>query len=293
MRLLASTEHRVAAVMSAAPDTVTQVPGQHSESVPWWPSELVREPALSERLSDEGVDLLLNVHSLYLLHAGVLAAPRIGSFNLHPGPLPDYAGLNAPSWAIYRGETRHGVTLHRIVPELDAGPIAYEAQFDIEDRDTGGTVMAKCVRHGLPLISRLLDACSTDPDAVPAIVQDAARRRYFGREVPHGGAVPWWLPARRVVDFVRACDYTPLPSPWGTPTADLGDRRVAVTRASLTGERAGAPPGTVGRTDHQAALVATADEWVEANIAPLGDESGSPSELSPGVRFAVNQEAGA
>jgi methionyl-tRNA formyltransferase len=276
--------------MSAARETVTHTPGQDSAPAPWWPSELVRDPALSERLVDQEVDLLINVHSLFVVHPAVLAAPRIGSFNLHPGPLPGYAGLNAPSWAIYRGEARHGVTLHRMAPEIDAGPIAYEARFDIEERDTGGTLMAKCVRHGLPLIARLLDTCGVDPDAVPATPQDPARRRYFGREVPHGGRVPWWLPARRVVDFVRACDYTPLPSPWGTPAADLGDRRVAVTRAALTGERAAAPPGTVGRTDHWGARVATADEWVEAKLAALDDESGPPSDVVPGLRFEVGQE---
>jgi methionyl-tRNA formyltransferase len=286
IKLLASTEHRVAAVMSAAPEALTHAAEQDSAPVSWWPSELVRDPAFSERLVDEEVDLLLNVHSLFIVHPVVLAAPRIGSFNLHPGPLPDYAGLNAPSWAIYCGEMRHGVTLHRMVPELDAGPIAYEARFDIEDRDTGGTLMAKCVRHGLPLISRLLDTCAVDPDAVPAILQDPTRRRYFGREVPHGGAVPWWLPARRVVDFVRACDYAPFPSPWGTPTASLGDRRVAVTRAARTGERAGAPPGMVGHTDHRGARVATADEWVEAKLVPLGDESGPA--VAPGQRFEVS-----
>ena len=73
-------------------------------------------------MREQGVDLLLNVHSLYLIaRRTVVAAPRIGSFNLHPGPLPEYAGLNTPSWAIYNGEREHGVTVHWMEPGVDTG----------------------------------------------------------------------------------------------------------------------------------------------------------------------------
>src|SRR5882724_10734267 len=77
-----------------------------------WPSSSVTSPELATRLGEARVDLLVNVHSLFLIHPSVLAAPTIGSFNLHPGPLPEYAGLNVPSWAVFQGERSHGVTLH-------------------------------------------------------------------------------------------------------------------------------------------------------------------------------------
>ena len=57
------------------------------------------------------MDLILNVHSLHLIRKEILDLPRLGSFNFHPGPLPRYAGLNSVCWALYRGETKHGVTL--------------------------------------------------------------------------------------------------------------------------------------------------------------------------------------
>ena len=74
--------------------------------MPILPSTSVRDPEFAEWMRSEEIDLLLNVHSLYVIHADLVAAPRTGSFNLHPGPLPEYAGLNAPSWAIYHGESR-------------------------------------------------------------------------------------------------------------------------------------------------------------------------------------------
>jgi methionyl-tRNA formyltransferase len=117
----------------------------------------VRDPATARWIESERIDLLLNVHSLHVATPEVVQGPRVGSFNLHPGPLPDYAGLNAPSWAIYDGRISHAVTLHWMTPEVDAGPIAYSAELPIEPGDTGASLTANCVRHGLPLVGRLPD----------------------------------------------------------------------------------------------------------------------------------------
>src|SRR5262245_60942545 len=50
-----------------------------------WPSKLVKDPNFAARIVDEKVDILLNVHSLFLIQKDVLTAPRLGSYNLHPG----------------------------------------------------------------------------------------------------------------------------------------------------------------------------------------------------------------
>ena len=216
------------------------------------------------RLRERGVDVLVNVHSLVLLDAAAVAAPRIGSFNLHPGPLPEYAGLNAPSWAIYNGEEKHGVTLHWMDAGIDSGPIAYQSFFPIENGETGLSLTGKCVRHGVPLVARLITDAAQDPSAIQALEQDRRKRRYFGREIPNGGTLSWSAPAREVVRFVRAADYGPFVSPWGIPRAELRGRPVGIAKASVTGERTDEPPGTVGNGRPRGAItVAAGDEWIE------------------------------
>lgn len=226
------------------------------------PAQRVREPCFAAELERAGVELLLNVHSLHLLPETVLRVPRLGAYNLHPGPLPRYAGLNAPSWAIYHGEERHGVTLHRMEPGIDTGPIAYQEIFRIEPCDTGLTVALRCMQKGLALVARLLEVASRDPDAVPRTPQDPAQRSYFGRGVPQGGRIGWDAPARRIRDFVRACDYRPFRSPWGAPRAPLAGRVVELLEVALTGEACRAAPGTA-RREGDALLVAAADAWLE------------------------------
>src|SRR5207253_7744371 len=156
--------HRVIAVM-ASPGRVAASGASLWDAaaklgLPTWPAQLVKDPLLAERMRAEEVDLLLNVHSLYVIHGTVLGAPRIGAFNLHPGPLPRYAGLNAVSWAIYQGEKEHGLTLRKLVPEIDAGPIIFQESVSIGSEETGLSQTAKCVNAGVPLILRLLEAAA-------------------------------------------------------------------------------------------------------------------------------------
>src|SRR5262249_48108381 len=162
---------------------------QHAEKLGCrtWPAEMVKDPLFAKVIREQEVDLLLNVHSLFVIKPEIVEAPRFGSFNLHPGPLPRYAGLNAPSWAIYHGESKHGVTLHRMLAGIDTGPIAYQALFDIEDNDTGFSLSAKCIKFGMELIKQLLETAKSDPQAIPAIEQDLTRREYFGKAMPQNG----------------------------------------------------------------------------------------------------------
>jgi methionyl-tRNA formyltransferase len=227
---------------------------------------LVRNPDFAARVREQNVDLLLNVHSLYIIDRAVLAAPKIGSFNLHPGPLPRYAGLNAVSWAIYRGETRHGVTLHKMTPDLDGGPIAYQTLCSIENSDSALDVSAKCTRAGVRLIRNLLITASNDPNGIPLQPQDSSLREYYGREVPHDGVVDWNVPARDACNFIRAADYSPFASPWGRLRSRLGQEDVHVLKAERTGVPSHAAPGTVRAWTQRVAVVACADEWLRVTV---------------------------
>lgn len=289
LRALAAGEQQPVAVLTAGPSSGAAAPvsaAATSLGVRTLPSERVRDPSLATWIRDEAVDLLLNVHSLFVMHEDVVAAPGIGSFNLHPGPLPDYAGLNAPSWAIYNGEVRHGVTVHWMEPGIDTGPIAYQEAVEIAPADTGLSLSVKCVRRGVPLVLELVRTAAADPAGIPRAPQELGRRRYFGREIPNDGAIVWSETAQRIVDFVRASDYAPFASPWGHPWTTLDGRRVEVLKAARTERPADKAPATIGEVDDDVALVAAADEWVAlSRIRVDGERAATQDVLRPGRRL--------
>ena len=290
LRMLAGTAHQVVAVMTRDADAAAvgaTVAGVASRlGYPVWPARRAQERGFEQVITAEELDLLINVHTHQILAAKVIGAPRIGSFNLHPGPLPGYAGLNAPSWAIYHGRRLHGVTLHWMDEGINSGPIAYSSEFPISEDDSGLTLSAKCVRAGLPLIHDLLEDAARC--AVPRNPQPRAVRRYYGREIPHEGRLIWTETAARIVNFIRACDYAPFASPWGRPRAYLTGREIVVLKAALSGERSNAPAGTVGSREGSDILVAARDEWVRVRRVQVGSSSHAAADvLRPGERFAI------
>lgn len=258
------------------------------QGFPAWPACLVKDPSFAEKVRGEKVDIIVNVHSLYLIHRAVLEAPQIGAFNLHPGPLPGYAGLNAVSWAIYRGERSHGVTVHWMAPEIDAGPIAFRSLFPIEEGDTALSVSNRCVREGLALMTRLLDFAAKNPAEIPAIPQDIRKRRYFGAEVPENGRLSWHWPAHKIVNFVRACDYYPFRSPWGHPLTRCGSQELAVVTARRTRLPSHVPPGTVGERTESGVQVSSLDEWVQVTKLRIDKELVHPAKVLHGGEHLMN-----
>jgi UDP-4-amino-4-deoxy-L-arabinose formyltransferase/UDP-glucuronic acid dehydrogenase (UDP-4-keto-hexauronic acid decarboxylating) len=175
-------------------------------------------------------------------------------------------------------------------PGIDTGPIVYQELFDIDDADTGLRLSARCIRSGIALVLRLMETVSADPAAIPLTPQDLTKREYFGHEVPYEGRLIWSLPAREIVNFVRACDFFPFPSPWGHPQTILmtmsGEKEIGVVKACLTGERCDRLPGTVGEFVGPGVKIACGDEWIIVNKLKVeGRYVNSADVLKPGSRL--------
>lgn len=223
------------------------------------PAKLVKDPVFTKWLIAQEIDVLLNVHSLYVICTEVIKAVRFGAFNLHPGPLPAYAGLNAPSWAIYNEEKNHGVTLHRISDSIDAGEIIFDTSIPVSPSDTGLTLSAKCVKHGILLIEKFLNQLH-NPDSIKGRSQNLSQRTYYGaHNIPNRGRIDWTNSAHKIDAFIRACRYSPFPSPWGEPKTSLGDFEISILSLEISDQLSTHTPGRIGEPVHGKASVSTAD----------------------------------
>lgn len=238
LRALLETDHDIVSVVCSETEekgTSSVFHVARTMDIPRIPARLIPTEGFADEIRDLEPDLLLNVHSLHILPEDVLGVSRLGAYNLHPGPLPEMAGLNVPSWAIFEGRDRHGVTVHRMETGIDTGAIAYEERFDIGTDETALSLMSCCVRKGIPLALHVVTDAETGR-GIPAKEQDPASRGYYGGEVPNGGWIDWTWPAERIDAFVRACDYGPFPSPWGRPKIAAQDGDVLeVTAVTVEG----------------------------------------------------------
>lgn len=208
------------------------------------------------------IDILINVTSSYVIHPEILDVLKIGAFNLHMGPLPEYAGLNPTSWAIYNGETEHAVTLHWVNDGIHTGDIVYQTRFPIKETDTGISLYGRCMHYGIPLIQQLLGIAERRPEHIPRKPQNLMRRKYYRKsEVPGNGNINWNLPARRIDALVRASNYYPFTSSWGYPKTSDGFREIEIAKTSVSSNLCISEPGTICYFNGKTA-VATAGSWL-------------------------------
>jgi UDP-4-amino-4-deoxy-L-arabinose formyltransferase/UDP-glucuronic acid dehydrogenase (UDP-4-keto-hexauronic acid decarboxylating) len=262
LRTVLDAGHEVSLVLAVpkndGPGTVAKM--ANARGIPVQSGAILRDPRFAERAAD--CDILLNVLSPFLVCDEVLSAPRIGSFNIHPSALPRYAGLAPTSFAIYHGESTHGVTLHWMASEMDAGSIVFQSLFPIDPKDTGITLLKKCFEAAVPIASQFLELAATNPEAIPRIGQDLSERSYFSRADYPTGKLLWGDRAQRLHGIVRAHSYWPYPSPWGEAQADLGGIPVSILAMARTGERSDTAAIGMVKASPDGVRVASADEWL-------------------------------
>jgi len=124
----------------------------------------------------QGAYLCLSVYYDKILPAWFLSQFR-HALNLHNAPLPKYRGVRPINWALKNGEEYHGVTIHRMTPNIDNGPIYAQARFRIDAaHDEVRDVYGQCLVHGWELF---LDLMAIDLDALMPVPQNEAEATYY------------------------------------------------------------------------------------------------------------------
>src|ERR671914_2557346 len=121
----------------------------------------VLQPPRPEPGLDLGADTVIVVAYGLLIPESVLEE-RLW-LNVHPSLLPRWRGAAPVERSIMAGDAEVGVTIHRTVKELDAGPIAAQRAFPIGDHDDAGSVYAKSAA----LAVDLLDSVLPEPEFTP------------------------------------------------------------------------------------------------------------------------------
>jgi methionyl-tRNA formyltransferase len=115
----------------------------------------------------------------HILRQNFIEAPRLGTLNLHASLLPKYRGASPIQTAIACGDRETGVSLMRIVRELDAGPVADRELVPIGPLDTAVEIEAGLARACVTLLSRALPRLESGRLAF--VEQDAARATFCRR----------------------------------------------------------------------------------------------------------------
>ncbi len=153
-------------------------------------------------------DLLVVVAYGQILSPEVLSIPRLGGINVHASLLPKYRGAAPVAWAIWKGETKTGVTIIRMSAGLDAGEILAQETLDIQPDETAGELESRLAPIGAKLALDVADRLAVGP--VPGAKQDPSLVTKAPKLKKEMGLIDWSRPANEVRNQIRAMQ------PWPT-----------------------------------------------------------------------------
>ena len=204
-------------------------------------------------------DYLFSITNLRLLPDAVLRRPRRAAINFHDGPLPRYAGLYAPAWALIQREPRYGISWHVMKAAVDEGELLAQRFFEVSPSETSLTINTKCYEAAIDSFGPLCDALASG-SAAP-LAQDLSQKTYFGKwqRPPAACVLDFTRPALELEALVRALDFGRYENPLGTPKLHHRGRVFAVGSAQAEDGDRSAAPGTVLALEADSILVAAGD----------------------------------
>ena len=190
---------------------------------------------LAERLTELAPDLIVVAAFGKILGRKILRLPRLGCINLHASLLPRHRGASPPAWAIMSGDHETGVTIQRVVSELDAGDVLARGTTLIEPNETSGELLERLGPIGAGLLAKLLPRL--EDGTAEAVLQDHSLATFAPPISKDDGLIDWTRTAQQVHNHVRGM------SPWPIAHTSCGcaPMRIHETRVVQTEGGAGAP----------------------------------------------------
>jgi methionyl-tRNA formyltransferase len=192
------------------------------------PTSLKRE-AEQREFASLNADAAVVVAYGLLLPRPVLAAPRLGCFNLHASALPRWRGAAPIQRAIMAGDAETAVMVMRMEEGLDTGPVCLAESVAIGPEVTAGELHDELARRGASLMVRALGGL--ERGLLECTPQPGEGATYAAKIDKAESRIDFTRPAREVHNLIRG--LSPYPGAWFEATAAGKVERVKVLRAGL------------------------------------------------------------
>ncbi|PCJ49785.1 MAG: hypothetical protein COA74_04870 [Gammaproteobacteria bacterium] len=279
--ILLSKNHEIKGVITAIP-RITQWARQKSIPV------IEYQNGFEEALHGQEFDYLFSITHLAIIKDDVLTLPKKAAINFHDGPLPDYAGLNTPAWALINNEQQYGISWHQITAGVDEGDLIKQSMFDIAPDETSLSLNTKCFAAALESFPLLVDELANST-TVP-VSQDLSKRSYFGKydRPVADGLLQWDKSAKELESLIRAMDFGDYPNLLVLPKVRIKDHVFAVQSAVVREVDADVDAGQIVEMQEGQIDVATGEGLLSLkSFKDLNGKQITPGELQNQLKLDV------
>lgn len=166
------------------------------------------EPEVVARLAELAPDACPVIAYGTLLPQRVLDVPRHGWLNVHYSLLPRWRGAAPVQRAILAGDETTGVSVFRLVPAMDAGPVFATAAVGIRTGETSGELLDRLTPIGAELLGETLDRVA---DGSAVTTEQAEEGVTVAPKLTVEEArLDWSAAAFELARVVRACNPAPM-----------------------------------------------------------------------------------
>ncbi|MFN2636349.1 MAG: methionyl-tRNA formyltransferase [Gemmatimonadaceae bacterium] len=263
------------------PSAIKQIATE--EGIELFQPKNARGPELYEELRAIEPDISVVVAYGHILPHKVIDIPRKGTLNIHASLLPALRGAAPIQGAIRQGLSETGVTIMRVVPALDAGPIILQAATPVAEDETYGELQERLSELGALALIEALALISIG--AAKETVQDESRATFAPKVNRETSRINWKEPAVEVSRLIRASD----PKPGAYTTTPKGDVKMFGPRVmdGIHGK-----PGEVLKTTGELVVACGVDAVSISEVQPSGKKRMSSNEWMRGRHTAVGEVYG-
>ena len=259
------------------------------------PDESINSAGVLTAVAAERPDYIFSIDNFQIFADELLRIPQQGCINFHNGPIDRYRGMHSPSWAIFNGETEHGVTWHYMRRDVDDGAIAAEEKMSLTGNETGLSLTLECIRVGIDSLERELDAVLAGRQI--RTPRSATAKIYRRTDLPDGGVLDLRSTAAHISRLLRATDFRPIPNPFTYARLPSPGGQLIVNEVEALGTATGYVAGEIVAADARL-VVACADRLLSVvGVMLEPDETASVEEvvtrlgLRPGQRLVPRENA--
>ncbi len=191
--------------------------------------ERLKDPAFLDAFAALGADLGVVAAYGRIIPEVVINTPRLGLINVHGSLLPRYRGAAPISRAVMAGDPETGITIMRIVKELDAGAMFAKAVRPIPLEATSGEMERELAHVGAHLLVEVVDSIAAGTAREEQ--QDDAQATYAPKITREESPIDWTRSAASIHNQVRGLN------PWPRASTSLDGARLIVIRTLPENDR--------------------------------------------------------
>jgi methionyl-tRNA formyltransferase len=254
------------------------------EKIPCFQPATPRDAEFGEMLALMKPDISIVVAYGHILPKRLIDLPELGTLNIHASLLPALRGAAPIQAAIRRGLSETGISIMRMVPALDAGPVILQAPTPILEDETYGELQLRLSELGALTLVEALTLISLGQ--APETRQDESRVSFAPKVTRDDARIDWSLDAAEVARTIRA--YDPKPGAFttliGVDVKMFGPKPLDTEESQATGTVLSTEGGLVVECGRGAVRIAdvqpsgksrmTGAEWVRGRGVSVGDRFG-------------------